>query len=485
MNKTIFICWFQGFESAPKVVKHCLMSWKINNPTWNVIELTDKNIKNYVDIEKDIPNIHKKNISLPHLADIIRVHLLVKYGGLWCDATTLCTVPLDKWLNEYIETGFFTFRSKKSKNSKILGNWFMYCEKNNYIMSEWKKKIDKFWNNNNVSKQYFIHQKIFKTIYNSNKSFKKEFISIKLFEKKETFRLGFGKRLISDVTKKIKTHINSNKVPVYKLTYKYKESLNIKNSRLNYILKTKANVDFIHIGKCGGTTVADYFNFNREHRKININKNLYTVIWLRNPISRLVSAFNYAKYIINFDYKSVKNVNNLNLNNNIGFEIIRRKIKNKKKYAFSREFDKLINSFKNANDFFESLTSNNIKKKTKSLRLIEYSNGLKKKNNIKFFKNISFYLNNGTVFNERNKQHIFIGRCENINNDINNLSKIIKVKKQKISKKRNNTHYSTKLSSLAIKNIKNVFEKTEYVTLKSMLDHGLISNKIYNDYHKY
>ncbi len=50
--KKIFIYWGQGFDSAPEVVKICYDTWKKHNLlTWKIIELDDKNITEYVNIE--------------------------------------------------------------------------------------------------------------------------------------------------------------------------------------------------------------------------------------------------------------------------------------------------------------------------------------------------------------------------------------------------------------------------------------------------
>ena len=60
MNKTIFIYWAQEFKNAPMVVKKCLLSWKLKNPSWNIIELDYKNLNEYINIEEEIPDIQKK-----------------------------------------------------------------------------------------------------------------------------------------------------------------------------------------------------------------------------------------------------------------------------------------------------------------------------------------------------------------------------------------------------------------------------------------
>ena len=48
MIKNIFICWFQGFDNAPEIVKNCLKSWYHYNPDWNIIEIDDNSLKKYM-----------------------------------------------------------------------------------------------------------------------------------------------------------------------------------------------------------------------------------------------------------------------------------------------------------------------------------------------------------------------------------------------------------------------------------------------------
>jgi len=43
--------------NAPNVVKKCSLSWKLHNSNWNIIVLDDNNLKDYINIEKMIPDI--------------------------------------------------------------------------------------------------------------------------------------------------------------------------------------------------------------------------------------------------------------------------------------------------------------------------------------------------------------------------------------------------------------------------------------------
>ena len=128
----------------------------------------------------------------------------------------------------------------------------------------------------------------------------------------------------------------------------------------------------IHIGKSSGTTLKYLFNFkNRGHPEMFFSSNFKYILWLRNPINRLVSAFNFAKYIIDYDTTNIK-AKDLNIHNCAGVEVITNFIKKKKPYKFNKEFDELIHSFKDVDHFLSSLTSDNIyDKKNAQLLLLQ------------------------------------------------------------------------------------------------------------------
>ena len=50
MNKTIWMCWFQGEDDKfmPELNKKCIQCWKELNPSWQVNVLSNKNIADYV-----------------------------------------------------------------------------------------------------------------------------------------------------------------------------------------------------------------------------------------------------------------------------------------------------------------------------------------------------------------------------------------------------------------------------------------------------
>lgn len=233
MNKTIFIYWAQEFKNAPTVVKKCLLSWKLKNPSWSIIELDDKNLNEYINIEEEIPNIMKKNITKTAYSDIIRIFLLEKYGGCWCDATTFCNEPLDNWLNEKIATGFFAF--DKPREDRLLSSWFLYADKDNYIIKKWKEKTILYWKNHNNMKNYFWFHYLFGDLYESDERFKEIWnLTPKISADSPHYIQHQG--LLNKLSDKVKNHINGVKIPLYKLSYKYDMKKYNEKCNLSYLL---------------------------------------------------------------------------------------------------------------------------------------------------------------------------------------------------------------------------------------------------------
>ena len=97
----IWVCWFQGVDKAPEIVKKCIESIKKYNKDKNIHIIDRKNFKEYVTIPKYILEKWEKGvISNTHFSDILRIILLIEHGGFWLDATTLLTNELPKYISK-------------------------------------------------------------------------------------------------------------------------------------------------------------------------------------------------------------------------------------------------------------------------------------------------------------------------------------------------------------------------------------------------
>lgn len=242
----------------------------------------------------------------------------------------------------------------------------------------------------------------------------------------------------------------------------------------------KDKIKIIHIGKTGGTYIKNKFNFKNYHHKkqYKLNDELY-IIWIRNPIKRFVSAFYFSYNLINTNIFKFNNINDINLKNCIGAERVKRKIENKRIYIYNSEYDKLINFFKTPNILAESLTSNNKYIKSLANKLFTYNYG-------HIYHSIGWYLWDGDFVKKHHNKILFVGSQENMDNDVNILSKKLNIKINNTDKIRENTvKYDKFLSKTALLNIYNFYKDTDYKALKVLLDYKFITKELYDSYFTY
>lgn len=101
----VWICWWQGLEKAPEIVKKCVQSIKNNAGQHKVIIITEDNYKKYVSFPKWIEEKYKKGIiTRTHLSDLLRIQLLSNYGGVWLDSTFYCTDSVEYYFSQPVWT---------------------------------------------------------------------------------------------------------------------------------------------------------------------------------------------------------------------------------------------------------------------------------------------------------------------------------------------------------------------------------------------
>lgn len=252
--KKIWMLWYQGFEDAPYLVKKCIASWKEKNPTWEIVILDSSNLQSYVDF--DLSDASFQHLGLALQSDLVRVSLLKIYGGVWADATTYCMLPLDCWVNEACNQGFFVY-SNPGKD-RIMSSWFIISTKRNaltvelynrfytYLKSNKFKKPNKiqtlivkylskilnrkttttkYWLNPLVYKifkvyPYFIFHYIFENLVSNNSECNyiwSEMKKVSADKPHKIQRLGF----FSEADKEVIHELKKDKHPMFKLTWKY------------------------------------------------------------------------------------------------------------------------------------------------------------------------------------------------------------------------------------------------------------------------
>jgi hypothetical protein len=172
INKTIWMLWFQGWESAPWLIQNARKSWEIHNTNWNIIFLDEKNIYNYLD---NIDFIMKRpDIHLATKADYIRLALLSKYGGVWVDANVVCLQALDKWIHKALDTvGVWMYHGNSLRVTldKGCAVWFIASLKSNKLIEKWLKAMTEYLSGNDIN--YHSLETVFIKLQEDDPEFKK------------------------------------------------------------------------------------------------------------------------------------------------------------------------------------------------------------------------------------------------------------------------------------------------------------------------
>lgn len=182
-NKIIWMCWFQGENSVmPPLNRACIEKWRVSNKDWKVIVLNNETIPNYVPEYTEILKESPKR-KLANCADLLRLLLLSKYGGVWVDASVYPTRPLSNFTSQIInEQDFFAYRyipQKKYDTGPRKGAildidvWFLCATKpNHYLIETWKNEFIKKYKTFK-SWPYFTLAETIRELYKTDSKIKK------------------------------------------------------------------------------------------------------------------------------------------------------------------------------------------------------------------------------------------------------------------------------------------------------------------------
>lgn len=136
--RVIWGLWLQGEENAPPLVRYCLDSWRRMNPDHEVRILDAESAAEVVPLDDVF-----EHLPPSARANMIRNRLLLHEGGIWADATCLCTQPVDQWLPFLMQAGFFAFHNPGP--DRLIANWFLASEPQGEIIREIDRFMSRYW----------------------------------------------------------------------------------------------------------------------------------------------------------------------------------------------------------------------------------------------------------------------------------------------------------------------------------------------------
>ena len=138
--KKIWTYW-DSKDTVPDILNTCVDSWRKYNPDYEIILVYKDTVGDYVDIPDTLKTHPNFTDTRSRYADLVRLFLLEKYGGIWMDMSCIMYQPLDDWLPK---TDFFCFtydQGRKNHPFPILENWFIAVKPQHPFIQAWKKEF--------------------------------------------------------------------------------------------------------------------------------------------------------------------------------------------------------------------------------------------------------------------------------------------------------------------------------------------------------
>lgn len=167
-KELIFVYWAQGFDKAPPIVQACINQLRKVTKKHKLIELTDENIGEWLDVPPIV--VARTKSHKAHFSDILRVGLLAKHGGTWIDATVWTdSDPIAQIADIRAKSGFFLFRNSKVR----ISSWFLSSNPGNRIPELLYEILCEYWLKNDRLVGYFMFHELFECLYFADSSFAK------------------------------------------------------------------------------------------------------------------------------------------------------------------------------------------------------------------------------------------------------------------------------------------------------------------------
>ena len=165
----IWVCWWQGLEEAPLLVRRCVESLWENAAGHEVRILTRETVPGWLDVPRYmLEAADEGRMRLANLADYVRCALIYRYGGLWVDATVFVSAPVP---DNAFDASFYTLKwSHHADDADFVaaGRWVTY------VLGGWagqplfgfvKDAFESWWSRHATSIDYFLIDYCFQLAY--------------------------------------------------------------------------------------------------------------------------------------------------------------------------------------------------------------------------------------------------------------------------------------------------------------------------------
>ena len=164
-SNRVWVCWLQGFEQAPELVKVCVASMRKYLTDKEITLLSYDNYQEYVKLPVHIVQLYEKGkMPAALFSDLLRLEVLIQHGGTWMDATMLVTG--NHYPKEMVDCDLFMFQALRKGDSTFYGtsNWFITACSNNRLLLVLRDVLHQYWREYSVTLNYYMFHDFFYTI---------------------------------------------------------------------------------------------------------------------------------------------------------------------------------------------------------------------------------------------------------------------------------------------------------------------------------
>ncbi len=163
-STVVWFCWLQGLEQAPPIVMACYRSLRQHLTDREIRVVTEENWSGFVELPEHIVLLwEKKQIPPALFTDLLRLQLLIRYGGSWIDSTVLCTGT--KHAKDLLDADLFLFQYRSPESSPAtfegISNWFITSCTNNPVLLVLRDMLYAYWRDYDCTLYYFIFHLFF------------------------------------------------------------------------------------------------------------------------------------------------------------------------------------------------------------------------------------------------------------------------------------------------------------------------------------
>ncbi len=156
-DNVIWMYWRQGEANAPEIVRRCISSVRRHSGGRRVMVLDASTLGDYLAMPDFIERKHADGkIGEALYSDLLRVSLLLEYGGIWCDATCYMTRPIDSVVER---APFFMFTKSLlfADTTPIdCSSWFIKAEKGNAALRKLRNVLFHYFSRHSWLPDYYI-----------------------------------------------------------------------------------------------------------------------------------------------------------------------------------------------------------------------------------------------------------------------------------------------------------------------------------------